>query len=207
MPSGGDGATEAQSQRAIEARDPARRFGGIQLDAAFSGWAASIGLAAILISALIGAGVAVGLAEIGEGADAPAKEVGFAGGVLVVAIIALSYLAGGYIAARMARYDGVRQGVAVWAIGVAMTLALAATAWIAGGDVDPLRALELPRIPVEEDELTRGGAITVFAVAIVTLVAAAFGGRLGERFNRDLDRAITEGSGELLSPTDPAPEA
>ena len=49
--------------------------------------------------------------------------------VVLVAILAVSYLAGGYVAGRMARFDGWRQGVGVFAVAVGMTLALALAAW------------------------------------------------------------------------------
>ena len=64
------------------------------------------------------------------------------------------------------------------------------TAWIGGGDVNPLRALDLPRVPVDEGgELTTGGAIATAATAIVTLLAAVAGGIAGERFHRAVDDA------------------
>jgi hypothetical protein len=71
-----------------------------------------------------------------------------------------------------------------------MTLALAGTAWIAGGDVNPLESLDLPRIPVEEGAgLTSGGIIATVAALVVTLLAAIGGGVAGERFHRAVDDA------------------
>ena len=166
-------------------------FGGrIQWEAAFFGWLAAIGLAAILVAMLVGGGVAVGLTDIKDSAGEQADRLTLGGGVLLVAILAISYLAGGYVAGRMARFDGWRQGLGVWILALAMTLALGATAWIAGGDVNPLESLELPRIPVEEKgSLTSGGIIAMIAAAVVTLAAAIGGGVAGERFHRAVDDA------------------
>jgi hypothetical protein len=166
-------------------------FGGrIQWEAAFFGWLAAIGLAAILVAMLVGGGVAVGLTDIEDTAGQQAERLTFGGGVLLVAILAIAYLAGGYVGGRMARFDGWRQGLGVWLLSLLMTLALGATAWIAGGDVNPLESLELPRIPVEEEAgLTSGGIIATVAAAVVTLIAAIGGGVAGERFHRAVDDA------------------
>jgi hypothetical protein len=168
-------------------------FGGtIQWEAGFFGWLAAIGLAALLIAALIGAGVAVGLTELDDGANRQVEELSVGGGALLIAILALAYCAGGYVAARMARFDGWRQGLGVWLLSLLMTLALAVTAWIAGGEVNPLESLDLPRIPIDEGPLTAGGAVASAIIVVVSLGAAIAGGLLGERFHRAVDAAAID---------------
>jgi hypothetical protein len=168
-------------------------FGGsIQWEAAFFGWLAAIGLAAILVAMVVGAGVAVGLTELDADAQTRVEELSLGGGALLVAILAIAYASGGYVAARMARFDGWRQGLGVWLLSLLLTVALAITAWIAGGDINPLESLELPRIPVEEGPLTRGGAIAMAIIALAALLAAIGGGVIGERFHRAVDRAGIE---------------
>jgi hypothetical protein len=155
----------------------------------------------------VGAGVAVGLTDINDTARSQAERLTFGGGVLLVAIVAVSYLAGGYVAGRMARFDGWRNGLGVWILAIVMTAALAATAWIAGGDVNPLESLDLPRVPVEEDEgLTRGGVIALAATAVATLLAAIAGGVAGERFHRAVDDAGSDYGGEPEQSPVPDPE-
>jgi hypothetical protein len=150
---------------------------------------------------VVGAGVAVGLTEFGGNAEDRVEELSVAGGALLVAIVALSYCAGGYVAARMGRFDGWRQGLGVWVLSVLMAVALGVAAWIAGGDINPLRSLELPRIPVDEGPLTEGGAIATAIVALVALGSAIVGGILGERFHRAVDEA-----GLAFEPAEPRPE-
>lgn len=190
---------------ALRRRERQAYGGAIQWEAAFFGWLAAIGLAAILVAMAIGAGVAVGLTDLDDPAGEQAKSLGFGGGALLVAILAISYAAGGYVAGRMARFDGWRQGLGVWLVALIMTAALALTAWIGGGDVNPLQSLDLPRIPVDESgEYTRAGAIATVATAIVTLLAAIGGGVAGERFHRAVDEAGVElgvsGDGEPGEP-------
>jgi hypothetical protein len=168
-------------------------FGGrIQWEAAFFGWLASIGLAAILVAMTIGAGVAVGLTELHDTAGKQVENLSVGGGVILILSLALAYVAGGYVAARMARFDGWRQGLGVWLLSLLMILALAVAAWIGGGDINPLQSLSLPRIPVDEGPLTQGGAIASAIILLVTFGSAIAGGFLGERFHRAVDRAGVE---------------
>jgi hypothetical protein len=180
-------------------------FGGeIQWEAAFFGWLAAVGLAAMLVAIVVGAGVAVGLTDLKDSAGDEVQELSFGGGALLVAVIALSYCAGGYVAGRMARFDGWRQGLGVWGLSVLMALALAVAAWIAGGEINPLKSLDLPRIPVDEGPLTEGGAIATGVLVLVALGSAIVGGILGERFHRAVDQAGVELEREPL-PVEPEP--
>lgn len=195
---------------AIQRRQRQAYGGSIQWEAAFFGWLVAIGLAAILIALVVGAGVAVGLTDIENPAGTQAEQLTLAGGAVLIAILAIAYLAGGYVAGRMARFDGWRQGLGVWIVALAMTAVLGLTAWIGGGDVNPLESLDLPRIPVEENgDLTRGGEIALGIAAVTMLVTALLGGILGERFHRAVDEAGAEYGDEEASVDDapePAPE-
>jgi len=178
-----------------EARERERReFGGqIQWEAAFFGWLAAIGLAALLVAMAVGAEIAVGLREFDDDPGDRARELGLAGSAVLVAILAVSYCAGGYVAARMARFDGPRQGLGVWLVALGMTVALALFAWAVGGEVNPLESLELPRIPVDEEgSFPAASVILTVAIAAVTLLSAGLGGVAGERFHRRIDESEPE---------------
>ena len=193
--------TTARTEGASVTRGAARdavtaqhdRFGGIKWGAAFFGWLSANGLAVILIALLSAAGVALSLSQGVSSADEAADEVtsgiGIGGGIAVLVILFLAYLAGGYVAGRMARFDGVRQGIAVWIIGLLVVLALAAAGAILGSQYNVLQDLNLPRIPVDEGTATTAGIITLVAILLVTLLGAILGGKLGERYHRKVDRA------------------
>jgi MFS family permease len=89
----------------------------------------------------------------------------------------------------MARFDGARQGVAVWVIGLLVVLALALAGLVFGSQYNVLQQLNLPRIPIDEGTATTGGVIALVAVLVVTLIGAVVGGKLGDRFHRKVDRA------------------
>jgi hypothetical protein len=109
-------------------------------------------------------------------------------------VAALAYYCGGYVAGRMSRFDGARQGFGVWAFGLIMTLLIAAAGAIFGNEYNLLEQLNLPRIPVSTSELTTGGVIALAAIAIASLIGAIAGGKVGERYHRRVDRAAVSDS-------------
>ena len=184
----------AASHHGVRERDPEHerreQYGGFNVGAAFFGWLVAVGMAALLTALLSAAGAAIGFTSLsGEEARSSADTIGIVGGVAVVVILLLAYLAGGYVAGRMSRYDGARQGVGVWVFGLVVTILLAVVGLIFGSEYNLLQQLNLPRIPVEEGSLATGGAIALALVLIGTLIGAIAGGKLGERYHRKVDRA------------------
>ena len=167
------------------------RFGGVKWGAAFFGWLSANGLAGLLIALLSAAGVALGLANnvsTNQTAD-QAKTLGLGGGIAILVVLFLAYLAGGYVAGRMARFDGTRQGIAVWVVGLIVVILLAIAGAVLGSQYNVLKNLNLPRIPIDEGTATTAGIITLVAILVVTLLGAIIGGKLGDRFHRKIDRA------------------
>jgi hypothetical protein len=164
------------------------RFGGIRWGSAFFGLLSAIGLAAMLLSIVAAAGVAIGVSQIENVTDGDAETIDLGGAILVLAILALSWFCGGYVAGRMARFDGMRQGIGVWGWTVLIGIVLAIAAIIGGSEYDVFAQLNLPNIAVGDETLTTGGAITLAAALVVTLIAAIAGGKVGDRFHRRVDR-------------------
>src|SRR3954468_13040456 len=120
------------------------RFGGIRWGSAFFGLLSAIGLAAILLGIAAAAGVALGLSEINDVRNGTADTIGLGGAILLLAILALSWYCGGYVAGRMARFDGLRQGIGVWVWTLVIAGALAIAAVIGGTEYNVLQQLNLP---------------------------------------------------------------
>jgi hypothetical protein len=168
-------------------------YGGINWGSAFFGWLTAIGIAALLTAIISAAGTAVGLtstssSQAGEQASDNAGTVGIAGGIILLAVLAIAYYAGGYVAGRMSRFDGPRQGLATWLIGLIVSVVLAVAGVLLGAKYNVLSQLDLPRIPVDEGSLTTGGLIALLAIVIVTLLAAVAGGKQGTHYHRKIDR-------------------
>jgi hypothetical protein len=163
-------------------------FGGINWGAAFFGWVVAIGIGVLLTAIVSAAGAAIGLTN-NVNAKSNADTIGIVGGALLIAIAVIAYYAGGYVAGRMSRFDGARQGFAVWLFGLVVTLLVAAAGAILGDQYNVFEQLNLPRIPVSTSDLTTGGAIALAAIVIGSLLAAIAGGKVGQRYHRRVDRA------------------
>jgi hypothetical protein len=165
-------------------------YGGFNLGAAFFGWLVAVGIAVLLTALLSATGAAIGLTQLSDGeAESNAETISLIGGILLIAVLAISYYAGGYVAGRMSRFDGGRQGLGVWLIGLLATVALAILGAIGGSEYNLFSQLNLPRIPIDEGSLAAGAAITLVLVLAATLIAALAGGKVGERYHRKVDRA------------------
>ena len=69
-----------------------------------------------------------------------------------------------------------------------MTIVLAVAGVLFGSEYNVLRALNLPRIPIDEGSLDGGRRDRAVAVVVLTLLAAMGGGKAGERYHRKIDR-------------------
>ncbi|HEX4692649.1 MAG TPA: hypothetical protein VH276_18260 [Solirubrobacteraceae bacterium] len=169
-------------------------YGGINWGAAFFGWLVAVGCAAILIGLVAGAGTAIGLTQLSaQDARGNAETIGLGGGIALLVCLMIAYYAGGYVAGRMSRFDGARQGGGAWIVGVVVTVILGALAAIFGSKYNVLEQLNLPRIPLSGETLTTGGLIALIVALVGTLIAAVAGGKVGERYHRRVDRvAITD---------------
>ncbi|MVA76710.1 hypothetical protein GC722_11845 [Auraticoccus sp. F435] len=178
-------------RRSVVAREQ-EEFGGMKFGACFFGWVTATGTAVLLTALLAAVGAGVGLSRQVETAQAtqdPAT-VGLIGGIVLLVIILVSYFAGGYVAGRMARFNGAKQGLGVWLWAVIIAVVVAVLGWVAGNQFDVLANLNgFPRIPVNEGDLTTGGVITAVLLALVSLLGAVLGGLAGMRFHRKVDRA------------------
>jgi hypothetical protein len=168
------------------------RYGGIHWGSAFFGWLSANGMAVILIALLSAGGLAFGLSDnvatADEAADSATSGIGLGAGIALLVALFLAYLAGGYVAARMARFDGVKQGLAVWVIGLVIVLLLALAGLVFGSQYNVLAQLDLPRIPIDEGTATTAGIVALLAVLVATLLGAVLGGSLGSRYHRKVDR-------------------
>lgn len=183
-------AAAAAPATAAEAREVQReRYGGADGTAIFFGWLSALGLAALLLAVVTAAGTQLGLATGVSKSDATnnAGTIGIVGAAILVAILLLAYFSGGYVAGRMARFDGTRQGFRVWLLGLIVTIAAAVAGWIGGSQYNIYEQLNLPRIPVKEGDIATGAIITLVVVLVGTLLAAIAGGKAGERYHARVD--------------------
>jgi hypothetical protein len=161
-------------------------FRGFKGGAAFFGWIVAIGLIALL-TGIVGAIAAAVDYALTIDWNNDAATIGIASAVVLLAILLIAYYNGGYVAGRLARFDGARQGFGVWMIGVVVTAVVAGLAALAGSQYDVLGRVDLPSVPIADSTLTTGGTITLIAAVVITLVAALIGGKAGQRYHKRVD--------------------
>lgn len=171
-------------------------FGGIKFGSAFFGWLTATGMAVILtaILAAIGSGVGLGtntdINKAAKGVTSSATTVGIVSAIVLAVILFGAYYCGGYVAGRMVRFSGAKQGLAVWIWAVVIAVVVAIITVIAGAKANVLGNINaFPRIPIDEGTPTVTSIITVIVVALIALLGAIVGGLGGMRYHRKVDRA------------------
>ena len=103
----------------------------------------------------------------------------------------VSYLAGGYVAGRMARFSGLEAGCRRLAVGDhRRRRARPCSAWCSVPASTCSANLDaFPRIPLFGDDTDVAGIITAVVFAVIALVGAILGGHAGMRYHRRVDRA------------------
>jgi len=194
-------ATVLPDRQTVAAREK-EHFGGMSFGSGFFGWLTATGMAVLLITIVAAAGVALGVTSNDVVQDSQtdtgsAQTVGLVGAILLLVILLIAYYCGGYVAGRMARFSGAKQGLAVWLWALITTAVIAAVGAIAGSQYNVLAQLNLPRIPVDEGSVTTVGLIAIGAAVLVALVGAVLGGIAGTRFHRKVDAVGFQEDGRI----------
>ena len=162
--------------------------GPVRIDA----WLSTL-LAALALLALLGGLIAAAIGAIGyqTGLEDRTEEVSVASLIGGLATLLLAFVIGGWAAARIARYDGPRNGVmtGIWTI-VLAALVSGLAAWL-GAEYDVLRNVDLPQW-FSRDALTTGGIISALTAIAAMLLGGLLGGIWGERYHRRADATIAD---------------
>ena len=189
--------TDRQKDRTDRQKE---RFGGIKWGSAFFGWLTAIGSAVLLTALATAVGAAFDFELTKQGSDADTVQTaGVAGAIVAAIVLFVAYYCGGYVAGRMARFNGMKQGIAVWVWTIVITVLAAILIEVAGAEFDVPNGL-----PIDGNALTTAGVISALVALAVSLVGAILGGLAGMRFHRKVDRAgldIEEDAGDRMSET------
>ncbi|MBO0896999.1 MULTISPECIES: hypothetical protein [Arthrobacter] len=185
-PAARDGGTESRER--VVGREK-EQFGGVKIGSAFFGWLAAAGTTVLLsaIATAFGAALLANNVDAAGEAAANPQGAGVAGVILLMVILFVAYFCGGYVAGRMARFNGVMQGVAVWIWGIVIALVLALIGAVASSELD-INA-QLNTYPQLSGDNTAAAVISAVIAALVALGGAILGGLAGMRFHRRVDKA------------------
>jgi hypothetical protein len=187
--------------------DSEARFGGVKFGVAFFGWLTATGMLVLLTALVTAAGAALGVAtgtdveQATSQANENPETIGVLGAVAVAVILLLAYYCGGYVAGRMARFDGAKQGFAVWVWAVLIAVAVGILGAVAGNKYDIFSQLNnFPRIPVDPGKLSTAGVVVLVGAVVLALIGAVLGGAAGMRFHRRVDDAALAAHGRRREP-------
>src|ERR687889_1224748 len=159
-------------------------YGGVDWLASFLGLVFAIVLGAVF-SAVAGLVlVPFGITPALSGGQIGASVI--TGLALLGVLIFLTFFFGGYVAGRLARFDGGRNGamVLVWMFIVVVILALAAA--IFSGF---LPAGMAQGITILVDRMVSTAGNLAGAAVVIALLGGSLGGRMGSRYHTEIDRA------------------
>jgi hypothetical protein len=182
---------EAAEEREDRLRD---MYGGVDWLASFLGF-----VFAIVLGAIFSAVTGLVLVPFGITPNLSSGQIGAAvitGLALLGVLIFLTFFFGGYVAGRLARFDGGRNGamVVVWMFIVVVILALAAaifSGFLPTGMTEVVAPLVERTVSAAGNLAGAGvaGLVTAAAALLLALLGGSLGGRLGSRYHTEIDRA------------------
>jgi len=166
------------------------RFGGINWGAAFFGWLVAIAMTVLLagITSAIAAAVGEEMNLTQADVEAEGATAGVVAAIAVIVIFAIAYYAGGYVAGRMSRFDGGRQGLAVWVVGLLVTILAVVLGLIFGQQYNVLDRVNPPDFNAPEDAGI-GAIVAGVALLLVSALTAMAGGKAGRHYHSKVDAA------------------
>lgn len=172
-------------------------YGGVKIGSAFYGWLVAAAMTVLISTVLSGIGASVAVAtdtsmdQLSASADSDPRNAAIVAATALLVVVLIAYYCGGYVAGRMARFDAVRQGVALWCWAVLMTLLLWLIVFMVGDAWDPGAAIPgLPTFDIPTSPTSTTGLIALGATALVALLGAIIGSVVGVRYHRRIDEAM-----------------
>ncbi len=180
---------EAAEDREDRLRD---MYGGVDWLASFLGFVFALVAGAIFLAI---AGVVLGPLGFSLNLTDPLGAAAITGLVILGVLIFLTYFFGGYVAGRLARFDGGRNGamLLVWTLLTGALLLLAAgvfSGFLPGGAADAIGGF-LDSALAALGSLSQAGVVgivVVLAALLLALLGGLLGGRLGSRYHAEIDR-------------------
>jgi len=175
-------AAESGSDRVALAKDAG--MGRISLFGVLAGTMVAYGSFLVLASVVAAVSKAVGVSD--KVATLNWEELGVTAGLIVAAVLLLSYLFGGYVAGRMARRAGALNGFLVFVLGVLVVVGVSLLVNLITDGDEVVRNFRNVGIPTSSKEWGNAGTVAGIASLLAIILGPILGGILGERWHAKL---------------------
>lgn len=178
----------------VDTRSVRERFGGIDTPAALMGMFAALGVL-VFLGALIAAGAGgIDYQLNAIDVDGNLQEVEVLGAAMAFVIVLISFLLGGWAAGRMARYDGLMNGIGVALWTILVVAIFAALGAFLGAEYNALQQAGLPDwfSQLSGDDVTAGAILAAVLMTVAVFAGAMVGGHLGAGYHRKVDAALAD---------------
>ncbi|BDZ51862.1 hypothetical protein GCM10025867_41030 [Frondihabitans sucicola] len=109
--------------------------------------------------------------------------------VVFLVILFLSYFVGGFVAARMARFSGLKQGLAVWLWGLVMSIIAAVVIVVVASQNHTATVFQGSGAGLKLSDFTSVEAlVSEGLIVVLSLGGALVGGLAGLGYHRKIDR-------------------
>lgn len=170
------------------------RYGKADFLASLLGMFAGLGVL-IFLSALLAAGAGGIDYQLNvmtpEGTLDEASIVGL---IVAALVVFASFVAGGFVAGRMSRYNGGMNGLGagLWMI-LLVAIFAALGAWV-GAEYNAFSGVDLPNwfAQIDADDLTAMAIVASAVLVLATLAGGYLGGRIGEAYHTRVDAALAQ---------------
>lgn len=180
--------SDAETEGMRVAQREKDQFSGMRFFLGFFGWLTATGLTVLLLAVVAGISALAGVQNVSGGQQMQAAGIG--GAIVLLVVLLVAYFCGGYVAGRMARFSGLKQGLAVWLWAIIIAIVVGVVGAIAGSQSDLGDQLSsIPQLPFSSSQMTVAGIASAIAVLVITLVGSLLGGLVGMRYHRRVDRA------------------
>jgi hypothetical protein len=167
-------------------------YRGFKFGAAVFGWLVTVSTAVVIT--VLSTGAWLGISDVLDYTRADlernAGTTAIVAATALVLSVSLAFYTGGYVAGRLARFDGARQGFGVWMFSLLLVVIMAGLGAYANSLYDLVDRVDRPDVPLTNDDLVTGGLITAACLLMLPLLAALFGGKTGQRYHDKIDSLL-----------------
>lgn len=164
-------------------------FGGINWGAGFFGWLVAVAMSVLLTGVAGGAVAALShqVPVVSSMLGGDPRTAALAVAAVLVTVLMTAYYTGGYVAGRMSRFDGGKQGAGVWMTGLLFSALAVGFGLFSGAQVNVLEQVHLPSLSLPPGALGLAGEVAAVVGLLGCLLTAIGGGKVGVKYHQKVD--------------------